>query len=126
MSYVVKRMRPRYRVEATKLCYGTKEKAYRLAARRVIASEFDTLGWSGDDPYDPDNTSPALNAFRRKWCYYDDESGRHFTTGKYKVHLQEVVRRLMEEDASLHDAPEKGIVTNTETSAKTQKGKENG
>lgn len=98
MAYVVKRMRPRYRVEATKLCYGTREKAYRLAARRAIASEFDHLGWSAEDPYNADDSSPALNAFRRKWCYYDDESGRHFTTDKYKAHLRETMERLMKED----------------------------
>mgnify|MGYP001567248001 CR=1 FL=1 len=109
--HVTRKLKPRYFVQHLSKSFGIREKAYKVTAKREVASEFDHLGWvvgQSTGPFD-DISSPALRAFRKRWCRLWDEGEEYwYPTDAYRQRVVEVMNRMMREDGVPHYEPELG------------------
>lgn len=92
--HVEMRRLPRYFIKGRPASFGSARSAYKKLARRLIASEFDHLGWYADEGV----ASPALQAFRKKWMEFDMMGESWYPTKAYKDEVKRLMAQLEKED----------------------------
>ena len=97
-KHVEMRRLPRFFIAGRAASFGSARSAYKALAKRIIASEFDHLGWHSDVE---GIASPALVAFRKKWMTFDLAGEGWGLKREYREELKRIIAELEAADAAV-------------------------